>query len=159
MPMLCRPGKQFLRRKYMPPNKGFSLIELVAAVCVIGIIAAISMPIFIGLQESAADESVKKTLITAFKECKIQFAGNKNIPKYTVMMQLIAVNGYYTFYQSYRYVRREDGYIPTVKVGNCNGPIGEVTLRIKKIKGTNKGGELSIGLKSGRRSQCGGLSW
>ena len=111
------------------------------------------------MREAAADASVKKTLITAFKECKIQFAGNSNIPKYTVMMQLIRVNGYYNFFQSYRYIRKEDGYTPTVKVGSCNGPIGEVTLIVEKIKGTNKGGRLSIGLKSGRKSQRGALSW
>lgn len=157
--MYYSPKKHYPKRKIDAAENAFSLIELVAVVSVLGIIAAISIPIFTGLREAAADVTVKRTLITAFKECEIQFAGNNKNPKYAVMMQLVRVNGYYTFYQSYSYIRKEDGNVPTVKVGNCNGPIGEVTLVVEKIKGMNKGGKLSIGLKSGRKSQSGALSW
>ena len=138
---------------------GFSLIELVIVIGVLGILSMIGIPAYLNIIEKAADISVRVSLLKSFKECQIDLINDKDIATFELDMGIVRRNGFYKFYQQYDYIPRKDGRIPPTTLGNCIGPLGPHRLGVRKIKGNNKNGELWINLSTGEKIEKGKLKW
>jgi type IV pilus assembly protein PilA len=61
-------------------DKGFTLIELLVVVIIIGILAAIAIPVFMNQRKSAMDAGVKSDLRTVANEAEMYYVDNQKYP-------------------------------------------------------------------------------
>lgn len=97
-------------------RKGFTLIELVIVIAILGILIAIAVPRFAGFRDRAQDSADKATAATIGKAAELYYA-TEGVPLYTpkdlVDNNLIEPGEYDGFE-----IKWEDGYAKVIKGGD-----------------------------------------
>lgn len=65
-------------RNRINEEKGFTLIELLVVILIIGILAAIALPVFLGQQEKGQDSSAKADVRNAYSQLEACYADTQN---------------------------------------------------------------------------------
>ena len=74
-------------------DEGFTLIELLVVMIIIGILAAIAIPVFLSQRAKAQDTAVKADVSTLGKEIATYFVDNTAVPTITITSGRYVVAG------------------------------------------------------------------
>jgi type IV pilus assembly protein PilA len=82
-----------IRKSMEEKEKGFTLIELLVVIIIIGILAAIAIPVFLNQREKAVDAGIKSDLRSIANEVESYYVDNQAYPASASGTGTIAVGG------------------------------------------------------------------
>jgi len=82
-----------IRKSMEEKDQGFTLIELLVVMIIIGILAAIAIPVFLNQRKKAVDSSMKSDLRTVANEMETYFTDNQAYVAVAASSSSIVVGG------------------------------------------------------------------